>query len=85
MLNNKDDNPLRIYEARYRTLTPAEITARTNVPFDGQAGAFLLTLLNTPLKAVWPAFSLLDATGCLERAASRLLVLRYLIEGRDLP
>ncbi len=83
MINNKDENPLRIYEERYRALLPQEISARTGAPFCGER--FLLTLLDVPIQAQWPDYLITGAVGSLDRAAARLLILRYLIGGRDAP
>jgi len=85
VINNKDENPLRIYETRYRLLNPTEAAARTGTTFEAAHGRFLLTLLGTPVFASFPEYSLLNADGCLGGASARLLILRYLLEGHDAP
>lgn len=85
MKNQQYDNPMRIYEARYRALDPAAASARSGCSFDAEKSQFQLCLLGTPLYADWPAFRLHGAEGCLDHAAVKLLVIRYLLEGTDAP
>lgn len=85
MKNQQYDNPMRIYEARYRAIAPAEASARTGSVFDAEAGQFKLCLLGTPLRVDWPVFMLHGAEGCLAHNAVKLLIIRYLLEGMDAP
>lgn len=85
MNNQQYDNPMRIYEARYRALSPAEASARSGCAFDPESSQFKLCLLGTPLYADWPEFTLHGAEGCLAHAAVKLLAIRYLLEGTDAP
>jgi len=85
MKNQQYDNPMRIYEARYRALDPAEASARSGCEFNAENRQFQLCLMGTPLSADWPEFMLHGAEGCLTHAAVNLLVIRYLLEGADAP
>jgi len=85
MKNNQTDVPLSLYKARYRDLSPQEICSRTSLPFSEETQRFALTLLGTPLSIDWPHFMLHGTKGCFDSAATKILMIRYLLEGRDAP
>ena len=87
--------PLAIYQARYEKLDPAEITARTGVPFSAAKSpqadgsfwcVFALPVLGHTVLASWPEFTLTpaDFDACpraLYDGEALILVIRYLLEG----
>ncbi|MFP3091425.1 DUF3786 domain-containing protein [Treponema sp. TIM-1] len=81
--NQKDRAPLFHYTAIYQTLTPGEIAGRCGLPFDRDASAFSLRLMGTEYRAAFPDFSLTDGAGKeLQNPGEKILVLRYLCEGK---
>ena len=89
-VDNKQLHPLNHYLPLYRALEPAEVCARCGVTYD--AGAFQFNVLGTAMRAVWPEYRLLFPQAAPQteepartRPAARLLYLRYLLEGKDLP
>jgi hypothetical protein len=84
MNNQKDDVPLAHYQACYEKLDPHEAAARTGLAFDGTA--FDLRLMGAECRAAFPVFALRDAEGGeISNAAEKLLLIRYLCEGRYIP
>ncbi len=76
--NHKEEVPFSFYEAKFRSLDPAEVTARLPfVTFDG--AAFHLTLLGRDYHISWPEYAI-DASVPLP---VQTFLLRRLIEGRD--
>jgi hypothetical protein len=84
------DAPFNHYVPIYRGLDPGEAGARCGVPFNAGRSAFLLRLMGTRYEVAVPGF---DIRAAPEDAAAapplkyqdRLLVLRYLCEGRHAP
>ncbi|MBR2717467.1 MAG: DUF3786 domain-containing protein [Oscillospiraceae bacterium] len=84
--NNKTGKPLEHYTAEYRGLEPYEAARRCGVSFDG--ARFGLTLYGHGVNASWPDFRLEAAEpetcpAALLSDYARILVLRYLLTGRD--
>ncbi len=85
-INNKEGAPLKIYQARYETLDPAEAARRTGSAYDPERGVFRLTLLGHELEAAWPEFKLSavrpgECPAVLAGGEATILMIRYLIEG----
>lgn len=86
MTNNKDAVPLAHYQARFAALDPEESARRCALAFDTDAGAFLVPVLNHPLRIAWPGFSITpqrpeECPPILLSAPSQILMIRYLNEG----
>jgi hypothetical protein len=77
--NNKDDMPLKHYSERFAELDPAEASERTGLSFDRARGAFVFRLMGTEYAIGHPAGTV--TPGGL-RTNERILLLRYLCEGR---
>jgi hypothetical protein len=82
--NQKDEVPLSHYLKIYRSLDPQAISKRCALPFDDNA--FSLTLMGADYLVPHPAFELIPRTAApsagTARAACKILILRYLCEGR---
>ncbi len=78
--------PLAIYQQRYKTLDPEDISRRTGVIYDAARGVFPLTVLGFQIDAAWPEYSLTPRSpdicpGELYGDKAQILLIRYLIEG----
>ena len=51
--NNKIENPLKYYREKTAEFDPQVLSAKSGVPFDGEA--FHLTMMSRPAKLLWPA------------------------------
>jgi hypothetical protein len=69
--------PLEHYSEVFASLDPEEIAQRTRVPYDAERREFTLTLMGTQYVVSWP-----DAAFSAGDPYSRILMLRYLDEGR---
>lgn len=74
--NNITEKPLEHYMELFRETDPAEIAARTGVPFDGKS--FHLSVLDKELLISWPEFDEEDW-----KPKDRILFLHYLLEGKQ--
>jgi hypothetical protein len=82
MVNNKEDVPLAHYTAKFAGLEPGAISARTGVPFDRERGTFVARLMGTEYAIGHPGGAAVPNT---LRMNERILLLRYLCEGRFKP
>ena len=74
--NHKEEVPFSHYEAQFKSLDPAEVTARLPfVTFDG--GAFTMKLLGTEYTITWPEYSIAPAPAL----PVQTFLLRRLLEG----
>ena len=85
-INNKEGIPLKIYQERFKTLDPEEMSRRSGIPFDSSRGVFTLTVLGFTINAFWPEFKLEAADGAdcpaiLLSGEATILLIRYLSEG----
>ena len=53
VVNNKKENPLKYYREKTAEFDPKVLSAKSSVPFDGEA--FHLTMMNRPVKLLWPS------------------------------
>ena len=86
--NNKTGKPLEHYTAEFRELDPTKTAERCGVEYDSESGCFKLHFLGHDLLAAWPEFELraADPSTCpasLLADYAQILVLRYLLSGRD--
>jgi len=88
--NNKERLPYEHYIALYRELDTAAASERTGFPFEN--GAFIVTMMNRRYRASFPDFEItpLDADKVggdmlVRSTAARILIMRYIIEGRLTP
>jgi hypothetical protein len=69
--------PLEHYKGVFASLDPAEIAGRTRAPYDEERREFTLTLMGEDYRVRWP-----DAEITIDDPYARILMLRYLGEGR---
>jgi hypothetical protein len=78
---------MEYYTARYAAANPEEMSTRSGVRFEN--GSFYITILGQPLYAGWPTFTLKaeseSCPGVLLDTYTRILVIRYLLEGVSAP
>ena len=83
--NNKERIPFEHYAEEYRKTDPAEVSARTGVPYDAAGHTFTLTLMSSVYKIGHPAFSVAFVAGPGDHLSgylpAQILVLRFLIGG----
>ncbi len=91
-MNNRELRPLIHYLPLYRALEPAEVCARCGITYDADTGTFRFDVLGTALRAAWPEYRLLTLEAAPQteepartRPDARLLYLRYLLGGKDVP
>jgi hypothetical protein len=83
--------PLAHYQALYEKLDPREAAERCGAPFEQTAdgaGFFLLRLMGTEYRAAFPVFELRSGGAwedVLQDSAERILLCRYLCEGKRFP
>ena len=81
--NHKEEVPFAFYEEKYRTLDPAEVTARvTDVKWDGKE--FYVNLLGREFALTHPDYAIraLDG-GAVPPLPTQTFLLRYLLESKD--
>ncbi len=81
--NHKEEVPFAHYEEKFRTLDPADVTARlSQVSWNGSA--FTLKLLGREFSITHPAYSITATDGGnLPPLPTQTFLLRYLLESRD--
>jgi hypothetical protein len=72
--------PLEYYSGVFASLDPSEIAERTRVPYDAARRRFTLTIMGAAHTVDWP-----DAVFDSADPYTRILMLRYLDEGRHIP
>lgn len=90
--DSKERVPYEHYMELYRKADPEEISRRTGIPYDSQAGGFTLRLMGIVYHVSHPDYRVVhepvEKVGYypLETAVNaRILVLRYLVEGQAVP
>ena len=84
--NNKEETPFHFYLEQYPTLDPEQTARRTGVNFDGSA--FCVTLMHVPYRLEFPQYRITSAqtdAPALSKLTAQTFLLRYLLEGKDLP
>ena len=86
MGDNKTGKPLQHYMSAYQTLDPQEISERCNIEFDNEKQTFYIRILGTEHAVTHPEFTMLNHDGKeTENDYEKILVLRYLCEGKFFP
>ena len=84
--NNKEGRPIAYYAGLYHDADPAEIAARTGVPYDPARQVFTLTLMNSVYELTHPDFSVRFLRGPGDFLSgyltAHILLLRFLTGGQ---
>ncbi len=87
--NNKEEIPWEHYQKLYEKLDPEEVSLRCGVDYDEAAGGFLIRLMGKSYRVSHPDFVVTteDAgfAALRDTYPAKILVARYLIEGRCTP
>ena len=90
--DNKERIPFEHYMARFAQLDPQEAAGRCALPYNPQTQEFTLRLMGRTYAVRWPEFTFrctdADPSGYLALESyfpSRILMARYLLEGRCVP
>ena len=81
--NNKEELPLEHYLARFRQGDPVEMALRCALPYDEASHAITVELLGQAYTVTHPDFTI--AGGQPLANNERILLLRYLLDGRFVP
>ena len=88
--DNKERIPFEHYKEEYVKKDPLEISARTGCPYSEEKQCFTVKFLGKDYEVGFPEFSVKrteeDDSYCplLDMNSAQILVLRYLIEGRQI-
>lgn len=81
--NNKTENPIRIYQEKYKTMNPEDMARKCNAPFDGKN--FILKFMNRKVKLSFPEMETYYEDGTKTGDYQRILLARYVMEAVDAP
>lgn len=83
--NNKLENPLSYYRQAFSDADPAQMAARSGVPYDSQDGSFTLHYLGRPLRLMWPSMQVVDQQGSEVTGSLCIFIARVVLEGQMVP
>lgn len=87
--NNKEEIPWEHYKERYEALDPEEVSLRCKVDYDENAGGFAIQLMGVSYRVSHPDFTVTTTepgfAALRDTYPAKILVARYLIEGRYMP
>ena len=79
VINNKSENPIRIYQEKYREMDPLQMAKRSGC--DYRDGAFEIQLMNRRVKLSFPEMETFYEDGTKTADNVRILLARYVMEG----
>ena len=79
VVNNKTENPIRIYQEKYRTMDPLQMAARCGIPYED--GVFKILLMNRLVTLTFPEMETFYENGAKTADNVRILLARYVMEG----
>ncbi|MBQ1286083.1 MAG: DUF3786 domain-containing protein [Lachnospiraceae bacterium] len=79
VVNNKTDNPIRIYQEKFREMDPQQMAKRSGCEF--RDGAFEILLMNRRVKLTFPEMETFYEDGSKTADNVRILLARYVMEG----
>ena len=79
VINNKTENPIRIYQEKYREMDPLQMAKRSGC--DYRDGAFEIQLMNRRVKLSFPEMETFYEDGTKTADNVRILLARYVMEG----
>lgn len=77
--NNKTENPIRIYQEKFREMDPLQMAQRSGCDF--QDGAFAILLMNRRVTLTFPEMETFYEDGTKTADNVRILLARYVMEG----
>lgn len=79
VINNKTENPIRIYQEKFRGMDPQRMAARCGISFAD--GAFEIPLMNRRVTLTFPEMETFYEDGSKTADNVRILMARYVMEG----
>lgn len=79
VVNNKTENPIRIYQEKFREMDPQQMAKRSGCEF--RNGAFEIQLMNRRVKLTFPEMETFYEDGSKTADNVRILLARYVMEG----
>ena len=79
VINNKTENPIRIYQEKFREMDPLQMAKRSGC--DYRDGAFEIQLMNRRVKLSFPEMETFYEDGTKTADNVRILLARYVMEG----
>ena len=79
VVNNKTENPIRIYQEKFREMDPMQMAKRSGCEF--RDGAFEIQLMNRRVKLTFPEMETFYEDGSKTADNVRILLARYVMEG----
>lgn len=79
VINNKTENPIRIYQEKFRGMDPQLMAARCGIPYTD--GAFVIPLMNRRVTLTFPEMETFYEDGTKTADNVRILLARYVMEG----
>ena len=79
VVNNKTENPIRIYQEKFRKIDPEQASKRCNCAYTD--GRFTLPLMNRVVTLTFPKMETFYEDGSKTSDAVRILLARYVMEG----
>jgi len=79
VVNNKTENPIRIYQEKFREMDPQQMAKRSGCEFSD--GAFEIQLMNRRVKLTFPEMETFYEDGSKTADNVRILLARYVMEG----
>ena len=81
VVNNKTENPIRIYQEKFREMDPQQMSKRSGCEF--RDGAFEIQLMNRRVKLTFPEMETFYEDGSKTADNVRILLARYVMEGEQ--
>ena len=79
VVNNKTENPIRIYQEKFREMDPQQMAKRSGCEF--RDGAFEILLMNRRVRLTFPEMETFYEDGSKTADNVRILLARYVMEG----
>ena len=79
VVNKKTENPIRIYQEKFREMDPQQMAKRSGCEF--RDGAFEIQLMNRRVKLTFPEMGTFYEDGSKTADNVRILLARYVMEG----
>ena len=79
VINNKTENPIRIYQEKFREMDPQQMAKRSGCEFCD--GAFEILLMNRHVRLTFPEMETFYEDGTKTADNVRILLARYVMEG----